>query len=279
MNESFSLLEKINEFIEKGNFELPVFNDVAIRIMKMAQHENFDIKEMGQLIHQDQVLVAEVLKAANSPFFRGLSKIATIKDAVVRLGSRQVSDLVLMASERSKYSAQNARLSRLLNKLWKHAVACAIGSQWLAREMNYHEKDSEAFIGGLLHDIGKLFLLRVLDTMQSDKETVLKISDDLTSELLDSFHPEQGFKLLNQWSIPDLYCQIARDHHNEEVDQSNIPLLIVRLTDQALVKLGIGIRHDPSIVLVSTQEALILRVREITLAELEVMLEDTMQIL
>ncbi|MCB2183261.1 MAG: HDOD domain-containing protein [Desulfobulbaceae bacterium] len=278
MPETFSLLEKINQFVEKENFELPVFNDVAIRVLKIAQQEHFDIKEMSQLIYQDQVLVAEVLKAANSPFFGGLTKITTIKDAVIRLGASQVSNLVLMASERSKYAAKNKKFKNLFNKLWKHAVACAIGAQWLAKKLNYHEKDNEAFIGGLLHDIGKLFLLRVLDTMQSDPKTALEISEDLTHELLDSFHPLQGFKLLNQWNIPELYCQIARDHHNEEIDQNNIPLIMVRLTDQALIKLGIGIRHDPSIVLVSTAEAMILRVKEITLAELEVMLEDTLQI-
>lgn len=278
MSEKLSLIEQINAYIKEENFQLPVFNEIAMRVLKMARHENYDIKEMSQLIYQDQVLVTEVLKAANSPFFGGLSPITTIKDAIVRLGSRQVADLVLLASERSKYAAKDKKLNNLLGRLWKHAVACAIGSQWLARKLNYHEKDHQAFIGGLVHDIGKLFLLRVIDAMQQDENAPLNISYDLSQELINSFHPEHGYKLLKQWNIPEIYCVIARDHHDEEFDNTNIPLLLVRLTDQACIKLGIGTRRDPSIVLVSTNEALALRIKEIALAELEVMLKDTMMI-
>ncbi|MBI5557479.1 MAG: HDOD domain-containing protein [Deltaproteobacteria bacterium] len=278
MTKVLSLIEQINEFVKQENFQLPVFNDIAMRILKMARHEDYDIREMSQLIYQDQVLVAEVLKAANSSFFGGLSAITTIKDAIVRLGARQVSDLVLIASERIQYSAMDKKLNTLLSKLWKHSVACAIGSQWLARRLSYHEKDNEAFIGGLLHDIGKLFLLRVIDTMKQSTELSFNISYDLSVELINSFHAEQGYKLLSQWNIPQIFCEIARGHHSEDFDQDNIPLLLVRLTNQACNKLGIGMTRDPSIVLVSAPEAAPLRIKEIVLAELEVMLEDTMQI-
>ena len=273
-----SLIVQINDFVNQGNFKLPVFDDIALRIMKMARHEDFDIREMSRMIYQDQVLVAEVLKAANSPFFGGLSAITTIKDAIVRLGARQVADLVLMASERTKYTAKDPRFKKMLNSLWKHAVACAMGSQWLARKLNYHEKDNEAFIGGLLHDIGKLFLLRVLDAMQEAGNTPFTISFDLSSELINSFHSEQGFELLKKWNLPPIYCEIARDHHKEEFDQFNIPLVLIRLTNQACNKLGIGTESDPSIELMSAPEAISLQVKEIALAELEIMLEDTMNI-
>jgi HD-like signal output (HDOD) protein len=278
MKKSLSLIEQINEFVKQENFQLPVFNDIAMRILKMARYEDFDIREMSQLIYQDQVLVAEVLKAANSPFFGGLAVISTVRDAIIRLGARQVSELVLIASERIQYCAKDKKLNTLLKKLWKHSVACAIGSQWLARRLSYHEKDNEAFIGGLLHDIGKLFLLRVIDTMQQAKEVEFNISYELSYELISSFHAEQGYKLLTQWNLPEIYCEITRDHESLEFDQENIPLLLVRLTNQACAKLGLGMHHDPSIVLISTPEAAALRAKEIVLAELEVMLEDTMQL-
>jgi putative nucleotidyltransferase with HDIG domain len=224
------------------------------------------------------VLVAEVLRAANSPFFRGLVVITTVKDAIVRLGSRQVCELVLIAAERIHYRASDKRLDKLLNTLWKHSVACAVGAQWLARRLNYHGKDNEAFIGGLLHDIGKLFLLKGIDTMQASEKTTFKISYDLSYEVIRSFHAEQGYKLLSQWNLPKIFCEITRDHHNQEFDTGNIPLLLVRLTNQACAKLGLGMTHDPSIVLFSTEESAALRLKEIVVAELEVMLEDTMQI-
>ncbi|OKY75699.1 MAG: hypothetical protein BM485_08265 [Desulfobulbaceae bacterium DB1] len=278
MNNARSLIDQINEFVAKENFQLPVFNEVAMRILKMARHEDYDIREMSRLIHQDQVLVTEVLKSANSPFFGGLSAITTVKDAIVRLGARQVGELALLASERVQYRAKDKKLNRILNELWKHSVGCAIGAQWLARRLSYHEKDNEAFIGGLIHDIGKLFLLRVIDTMKESDDIAFDISYELSYELLNSFHAEQGYKLLTNWNLPAIYCDLARDHHLEDFDQENIPLVIVRLTNMACMKLGIGMSRDPSIVLVSTAEASALRIKEIVLAELEVMLEDAMQL-
>ncbi len=278
MDQGLSLIDQINEFVRKENFQLPVFNEISMRILRMARHEDFDIREMTHLIYQDQVLVAEVLRAANSPFFGGLSVITTVRDAIVRLGSRQVCELVLIAAERIHYRARDKRFNKLLNKLWKHSVACAIGSQWLARRLNYHEQDNEAFIGGLVHDIGKLFLLRVIDTMQESEKNSFKISYELSYEIIRSFHAEQGYKLLSQWNLPKIYCEITRDHHSQEFDTENVPLMLVRLTNQACTKLGLGINHDPSIILFSTPESAALRLKEIVLAELEVMLEDTMQI-
>lgn len=278
MSEDSSLIGQINAFVQQQDFQLPVFSQIALRVLKIARQEEYDIQQISQLIYKDQVLVTEVLKAANSAFFGGLTEITTIKDAVVRLGAMQVANLVLMASQKSQFVAKDKEFGQLLDKLWQHSVACAIGSQWLARKLNYSEMDNEAFIGGLIHDIGKLFLLRAIDAMQAAGSLPFEISVDFSHEIFNSFHCEEGYKLLKQWNLPRVYCEIARDHHNDDFDQLNIPLLLVRITNLACVKLGIGIEHDPSIVLVSTPESLALRAKEVPLAELEVMLEDTMQI-
>ena len=127
-------------------------------------------------------------------------------------------------------------------------------------------------------DIGKLFLLRALDAMQAAGSLPFEVSVELSHEVLTSFHCAEGYKFLKQWNLPNIYCEIARDHHRDDFDQFNIPLLLVRITNMVCVKLGIGNEHDPSIVLSSLPEALALRVKEVPLAELEVMLEDTMQL-
>ncbi len=278
MSEDYSLIGQINAFVNEQDFQLPVFSEIAMRVLQIAQQEQYDIQQISQLIYKDQVLVTEVLKAANSAFFGGLSEITTIKDAVVRLGALQVANLVLMASQKSQFVAKDQEFGHLLDKLWQHSVACAIGAQWLARKLNYNEMDNEAFIGGLIHDIGKLFLLRAIDAMQAAGSLPFEISVDFSHEIFNSFHCEEGYKLLKQWNLPTVYCEIARDHHKDDFDQFNIPLLLVRITNMACVKLGIGIEHDPSIILSSTPESQALRAKEVPLAELEVMLEDTMQI-
>ena len=94
MSENVSLLEKITRLFDSGKLELPVFNEAAAKVQALAMSDDVDAREVEKLILADQVLVAEVLRAANSPFFGGLSEINTIRNAIVRLGLQQVSRLL-----------------------------------------------------------------------------------------------------------------------------------------------------------------------------------------
>ena len=278
MVQTRSILERIDDFIKEEGFELPVFNKISMRLHALLSNDDFDIKEVENLILHDQVLAGEVLRAANSPFFGGLKEITTIKNAIVRLGVRQVADLVMIAAERDKYQAKDPELNKLIKHLWQHAVACALGGQWLARRLNYTAKANEVFIGGLIHDIGKLFLLRVIDQIQITSQQDFQLSYDLGRELIDALHAEKGYELLKKWNIPNIYCHLVRDHHNDNIPEDDIVMLIVRIANQTCIKLGIGTTHDPSIILATLPEVVSLRVKEILLAEFEIMLEDAMQI-
>ena len=273
-----SILEQIDDYVREEGFELPVFEKVSLRLQSLLHSDDFDIKDVEKLILHDQVLAGGVLRAANSSFFGGLKEITTIKDAIVRLGTRQVADLVILAAEGNKYQARDTELNKLVKHLWQHAVACAMGGQWLARKLNYHDKATEVFIGGLIHDIGKLFLLKVIDQLQVSSQQNFNLSYDLGQELIDVLHAEKGYELLKKWNIPDVYCRIARDHHDDMIDPGSTIMMIVRVADKACVKLGIGSRHDPSIELATLPAAVNLRMKEILLAEFEIMLEDAIRI-
>jgi HD-like signal output (HDOD) protein len=278
MTGTVSLLEQINTFVAGENFRLPVFNETALRLQQIARDDNYDIREIERVILCDQVLTSEVLRTANSPFFGGLTVISTINDAVVRLGSQQVADIVMLACEQSRYRADDPELKAIVRKLWSHAVACGMGSQWLARKLDFTDVINEAFIGGLLHDIGKLYLLLVLDAIKASTDGDIDFPRDLVMELLDTVHAEKGYMILKEWNLPHVYCNIAQNHHVDECDSSDIPLLLVRLADQTCVKLGIGPRYDPSIILAEAQEAHNLGAKDLLLAQLQIMLEDTLHL-
>lgn len=275
---SGSLIETINEYIDSEGLELPVLNDVAFRLQKLGADENFDVAEVERLIQSDQTLAAEVLRASNSPFFGGLSPVQSIRSAVVRLGISQVCRLVLLATERGKYQAKDPVLKEMAQELWSHTTAAAVGASWLARRLNYRKLEEEAFLGGLIHDIGKLVILRVLDELKARQDAGFPTSSDLVQEVLASAHPELGFNLLKRWNIPELFCRIARDHHREDVDSGDPLMLIVRLANLAANKVGYGMNHDATLVLAATPEAHGLGAGEVLLAELEIMLEDAAEL-
>jgi HD-like signal output (HDOD) protein len=267
------LLEQIVEFAERRKVSLPVLSDVSTKLQAATNSDAYDITPIERAIDRETALATEVLRVANSAFFGGLAEITTIRAAVLRLGFKRVTNLVTLATEKNRYTAKHAEIARLLQVLWHHSSACALASDWIAHRARFPQIAGVAFIGGLIHDIGKLFLLRVLDEMMSENPDGL-YSRELIEEVVNRAHADQGHRLLTAWRLPEVYSVIVRDHHAPVFDPANVPLTVVRLADQACNKLGMGLCPDPSIVLAATAEAQALGLGEIALAELEIALED-----
>ncbi len=274
--EERSLLDQALAFAEAKKITLPVFSDVALKVQKASREERYDIAEIEKAIESDPVLVAEVLRASNSAFFGGLTQVSSIRTAVLRLGLQRETTLVFLASEKSRYNARHPDIAALMRDLWHHASACALAAEWISRKVRFPQHGEAVFIGALVHDIGKLFLLRVLDDMSREPDYAKVVSMDLVRELLDSAHTEVGYRLLTSWHLPEVYQTIVRDHHVENPDPGNIPLQIVRLANHACNKVGIGLHLQPDLVLGAVREAGTLGMSEIAIAELEIILEDVM---
>lgn len=275
MNQEKPLLQLIQEHLNNGMQDLPVFHNVAIKLQQLLGRSSFEIEDVVELIGEDQSLSGRILKVANSSYYAGLTKIATIKDAITRLGAQEIANMAMLASQFEYYHSGNATLNRMMQILWNHALACAVGAKWIACKSGYQGMAAEAFMGGLLHDIGKLALLKTLDDIQKTKESSAPLSSQLIQEIMAAMHEEVGYQLMKAWNLPDFYCDIAGSHHKPDFDQSNILLIAVRLADLTCKKLGRSDEAaDPSITIFSTPEAQLLGLKEIAIAELEIIIED-----
>jgi HD-like signal output (HDOD) protein len=274
MNSELSLLEQTLAFAEAHSVTLPVFSDTALQVQAAARDEDVEVSEIERLISRDPALVAELLRQANSAFFGGLSEVSSVRAAILRLGRTRVANLVFLATEKSRYTAREPRIAALMRDLWHHASACALAAEWIARRVRYPHLGETVFIGGLVHDIGKLFLLRVLDAMAQDG-TDEGVSMGLVHEVLEQAHTEIGHRLLVAWNLPEVYQVIVRDHHLDQVSPAQVALGIVRLANHACNKVGIGLRCDDTLVLAALPESAVLGMNEVALAELEILLEDT----
>jgi HD-like signal output (HDOD) protein len=274
MFEIASIHDRVREFLDEPGSDLPVFDRTALLVHQEATKAEPDVDKVLAYISQDQVLVAEVLKVANSSFFRGIKKVSRIQDALVRIGLREVVNCVMMASQRKNYSSRNPFVQQYTSTLWKHSVACAFGAQWLVKRCGYQELAPEAFIAGLLHDVGKLLVLKALVSVGERDKDAPRITKTAADEFLETMHPECGFLILEKWNLPESYCEICRDHHRRDYDTNNILLVVVRLANLVCHKLGIGLSQDPDLVLVTSAEAGLLGLTDIALAELEIAVED-----
>jgi HD-like signal output (HDOD) protein len=269
------LVRLIQERLEGNLQELPVFHTVAVKLQQLLSTRSFEIDDIIELISEDQSLSGRVLKVANSSYYAGLTKIATIKDAIIRLGAQEIANMAMLASQFEFYDSPNETLNRMMKGLWGHALACGVGAKWLTRKAGYPGMASEAFMGGLMHDIGSLALLKVLDDILKSNETTVHFSDQLINEIIEAMHEEVGYNLMKAWNFPDFYCDIALSHHKEQFDHGNILLVAVRLSNLACKKLGRSLQPaDPSIAIFSAPEAHFLGLKEVALAELEIIIED-----
>ncbi len=277
MSETMSLMEILQEHLSSKELKLPVFPPLVLELQQMLSSDDARIDEISRKISSDQVLASQLLRVANSAFFSGLSKVTTINDAVMRLGTRQVMELVFLTTQQQQYQSKDTFITPFLPELWQHASMCAVGSKWLAEKLGFRKHAQEAFLAGLLHDIGKLFLLKVLETIHSSGKHRLDLSRTVLNEVLETMHTTQGSALLQSWNLPEIYCDVVRRHHEEGFSGNNVVLGIVRLVDTACYKLGIGSEQQATIVLAATAEARYMEVSELRAAELEIMLEDSVQ--
>jgi HD-like signal output (HDOD) protein len=153
-------------------------------------------------------------------------------------------------------------------------VACAFGAKWLARKCGFNDIVQDAFLSGLLHDIGSLFIATVIDDIRQSGKIKTQIAPSLVQEVVRTLHPRLGHSLMNAWNLPEKYSIVARDHHEDEFDTKNYLLIVVRLADKTCNKMNIGPDPAPDMMLTATQEAVLLGLAEVDIAELEVRLED-----
>ncbi len=270
-----SLVDVVEEYAASETLNLPIFPAIARELYAKITDENSSIGDIAAIIGKDQAMASQMLKLANSAFFAGLNKVRTIRESIMRLGVRQVYNCLVASSQKDFYVSHDPVIAKHLQTLWQHALATAKGSHWLLRKTGYPEEADEGFLAGLFHDIGKLLLLKVFDTIKSEREDVV-LSETFILEILDFMHVDQGCRLMRSWSIPEVYCDVAKRHHEEDIDGMDPLLLAVRVVDQVCSKTGVSLTPDPTISPATLPEVMAMSVKEIVLAELEVVIEDSL---
>lgn len=236
MDKHQGLVELINDKVASGEVELPVFDDIALQIDKEVRDNKLDTEQICKIIEDDQAMVADLLRMANSSFFFGMAPVCKLRDAAVRLGVRQLAAIVFSVSQKRLYSASSGIFETRLTNLWRHTSAVSMGARWLAANAGYRNRADEAFIAGLLHDIGKLSLLCILESLILSEE--LELTDEEINRVLQQMHCEHGGRLLIQWNLPETFRTIVLQQDSEMADTNNALLCIIRLVDKVCIQQG-----------------------------------------
>ncbi len=270
-----SLPETVRKLLASQPIELPIFHPVALKLQRMLADYDFTVDEVSQVANEDQSLASQMLKMANSPLYMGRTKVATIKEAVIRLGAQQVINIAIAASQASAHTSENPVLHKYMKALWLHSHGSAIGARWLAMNCGMRGIADEIYLAALLHDVGKLYLLKSIERLNKAGVINSMFDDELVMEIFDAMHVEQGVRLMQHWNFPNMYSDVIRDHHLEEWNHVNKMLAIVRFVNMACHKVGLGLKHQPDKVLNLTMEAEVLDLGDMQITDLEELLEES----
>lgn len=194
--------------------KLPAMPAVAVEVLQSMAGADIDIDTLARHITQDQVITAQVLRVANSPFYGLQSRVGSIHDAIMVVGLSAIRSLVLAASVMSGLPAiRSPGFSQ--NRFWRHVLGTAVAAQALARPL---KRPPEAlFLAGLLHDIGRLAMLVLYP---GDFATVQGIAAARDCRLEDAErshfgydHSEVGAALARRWNFPADIVDALAWHH------------------------------------------------------------------
>lgn len=195
---------------------LPPFPAVASRVNALLRQPTVDLNQVVAALQQDPALAAQVVTVANSGFFAGHGEVAGVRDAVLRLGLREIGQVVTTAAVVALldpgHRATAERFPGLWSRLTRHAITSgfAAGGLALARAPERYET---AFMAGLLHDVGRVVALRAVTALLPPRATGPHGPGHLVESLLEAAHVACATRAFETWHLPDAVRAACLLHH------------------------------------------------------------------
>src|SRR6201996_858455 len=204
--------------VSKGTVNLPCFPDVVMRIRKALGAPDVSMTEIVKIVGTEPRLSARLLQAANSAAFNPTGKHLTdLRAAITRLGHRQVQGAAMsFAVKQLRLAPSLQSISKPLNILWEESIAVAAICQAIAKRTRI--SPDEAFLTGLLHGIGRLYIM-VRSVGKSDR----LYQDPSFVDMIASWHAAIGKAVLENWGFDEHMCEAVADQDDYDRTGKNEP--------------------------------------------------------
>jgi len=231
----------VNKILQKyinHNVDLPVLPKVVQNIEKVINQPNSTSDKVAKAVEKDAAISIRLISVANSPVYRGTEKISTVNQAIPRLGIKETRSIVAAIASESMYETKNDQFRLLMEKLWLHSLACAFGSSAIAKTLRLGNLE-QFFLMGLIHDIGKPPLFKVLDEKIPQDESI-SMPDIIAG--IQEVHAGFGGKILDHWGFTRDFTRIAVQHEGPNFSQkTEKAILIVNVANSMARKIGYSI--------------------------------------
>ena len=213
---------------------LPTIPAAASRAIQLLNGADPDLSEVADIILADQVIAARVIRIINSPLYKLLHEVESVKQALIYLGPQKVFEIILTSCFLEV--TDNRTLAGIRpQSCWEHSFGVALVARNLA-ELIGVVKPEMAYVSGILHDVGEVILMHQRrDQFRQAIQLSLEKEIDLYQAELEIFgttHCEIGALLAQQWHFPELLTQVILHHHADQAELKTPLVQVVQLADQ-----------------------------------------------
>ncbi len=232
-------LTKIIARFNRGEIELPPMPRIQTKFYALIK-SGADLQEIGGLLQRDPAISSKIISISNSSYYRGITANITVEQAVSRMGLIITKQTVDAISNRSLYLGTNPKYAEVMEGLWEHALSCAHACQVITETKGIKLSD-DPFTLGLLHDIGKLMLLRVIGEMDKSEKNGKGMDINEVIGSIEAHHGKTGAVLLKRWAFPGIFLKVAELHDDmEDRPEPGNELLVVQFANVLVKSMGYG---------------------------------------
>jgi len=264
----------VRERIEHIN-ALPTIPKVLNRLLAVIENPTVSLNEISTFISSDPALTTKVLRMVNSPVYGFPGRISSVNQAVILLGLTVVKGLLLGVSVFDL-------MQKTMIGLWEHSIGTAILARMIALRKGHREPD-EVSVNGLLHDIGKVFLLlqfpdqyqQALAQTQGDGITI----HEAEKNHFNTTHASVGSWMARKWRFPAKLIDVIEYHHKPHLTRTTpVESAIVHIADILVRARGFGFPGDDLVTPVQPEAWDLLGLSEKDIAEIFEEAEDSLQV-
>jgi len=208
---------------------IPVNPSIATKVLQMVEHQEYSFKQLESIIGADPGLTAKILKIANSAMYARQNKVTKLQSAMTLLGINTIKNVVILVTGASLFKQNTG--SSFYTLFWRHSLATAFVSRDLALRNGLETLAEEAFIAGLLHNIGQVALYlhapAAYETLVSDVVKNGRRFSELETAAYGTTHKDIGSEVLAMWNFPAMYSDCAREHGNANITSSHKKIVLV----------------------------------------------------
>ncbi|HAA01895.1 MAG TPA: hypothetical protein DCE18_00825 [Syntrophobacteraceae bacterium] len=195
--------------------QLPTLPHILLQLIRTCNQDNIKISEIAKVIEKDPSLISKIIKLANSAYFSPSRKIVTAEDAVGFLGTNAIKSMAICSSVYEVFHKTSTNAVFNMKLFWWHSLKCAIIAKLIAKATKFNGGD-EAFLSGVLHDIGKLVMWVNFPRQYADLLKVHASQPDLVlagESQMGATHAEVGAWLLDKWNFQSFIADSVLYHH------------------------------------------------------------------